>query len=83
MASNDWLMQFMADICTVPVERPAYTEMTALGAAALAAFQLGWVTPEAWASRETGLQRFEPRMDAGDRDAMVAGWAKAVTKAMS
>ncbi|HEY9567329.1 MAG TPA: glycerol kinase GlpK, partial [Thalassobaculum sp.] len=41
MAANDWLMQFLADVLTIPVERPRVTETTALGAAALAALQAG------------------------------------------
>ena len=32
MTGNDWLMQFIADICDVTVERPDDQEMTALGA---------------------------------------------------
>lgn len=81
MVDNDWLMQFLADICERDVERPAYREMTALGAAALAAMQLGWVTPEDWAARDPGLKRFSPRMDPEERAALLAGWARAVAKA--
>src|SRR5262249_20866668 len=33
---NDFLMQFQADVLGVPVQRPAVTETTALGAAYLA-----------------------------------------------
>ena len=36
MVRNDFLMQFQADVLGVPVERPAVTETTALGAAYLA-----------------------------------------------
>ena len=35
-SSNDWVMQFLADILDLPVERPVVTETTALGAAYLA-----------------------------------------------
>ena len=41
MAKNDWLMQFLADVLGVPVERPAVTETTALGAAFLAGIGAG------------------------------------------
>ena len=41
MAKNDWLMQFLADILGAPVERPAVTETTALGAAFLAGLGAG------------------------------------------
>ena len=41
MVENDWLMQFLADILDVCVDRPAVTETTALGAAYLAGLQTG------------------------------------------
>ncbi len=81
MVENDWLMQFLADICEKVVERAAYREMTALGAAALAAMQLGWVTSGEWSARDPGLTRFVPQMPAGEREALLAGWARAVAKA--
>ncbi len=83
MAANDWLMQFIADICDCAVERPDYSEMTALGAAALAAMQLGWTTPKAWGSRDIKGRRFEPAMDASLRDGLIAGWRDALTRAKS
>jgi glycerol kinase len=43
MSRNAWLMQFLADQCQVPVERPAVTETTALGAALLAGMAIGEV----------------------------------------
>ncbi len=83
MAANNWLMQFIADICGRPVERPDYMEMTALGAAALAAMQLGWTTPGAWTERRAAAGRtFEPQMAAGVRDAAIAGWRQAIGKAL-
>ncbi|MEO0883839.1 MAG: glycerol kinase GlpK [Pseudomonadota bacterium] len=78
MAANDWLMQFIADICDVPVERPDYMEMTALGAAALAGMELGWTSPADWASRQRSVTRFDPAMDAGVRSDLIKGWQKAV-----
>ena len=81
MVANDWLMQFIADICDVEVERPAYGEMTALGAAALAGIQLGWTDTKAWAARRADLTRFRPAMTSEHRDALISGWQKAVAKA--
>ncbi len=81
MVGNDWLMQFLADITGLVVERPAYREMTALGAAALCAMHLGWTDPESWAARDTGLTRFTPQMTAGEREALLSGWTRAVAKA--
>lgn len=83
MAANDWLMQFIADICDRPVERPDFMEMTALGAAALAGIQLGWMTEQEWASRLTSGRRFEPAMDAEKRSALVSGWRKALAQTLA
>ncbi len=83
MAANDWLMQFMADICAVPVERPEDMEMTALGAAALAGMHLGWTSVEDWSAHSAGsATRFDPAMEAGEREAAIACWQRAVAKAV-
>ena len=83
MAANDWLMQFVADICNRPVERPDFMEMTALGAAALAGIQLGWLTEDAWASRAAPGRRFEPRMSETDRAELLAGWKAAMARTLT
>ena len=83
MAANDWLMQFIADICDRPVERPDFMEMTALGAAALAGIQLGWVSESEWAARSAPGQRFEPNMVPNVREALIAGWQRAMKQTLS
>ena len=83
MVANDWLMQFLADVCALPVFRPDYREMTALGAAAAAAMQLGWLTPEDWAARDVPGKRFEPKMDAGARAALLKGWTAALGRTLA
>jgi glycerol kinase len=79
--ANRWLMQFQADILGVPVVLPRVTETTALGAAFLAGVGVGlWSTEdlrEAWREHE----RFEPRMDAAERERLLAGWHDALTAA--
>ena len=73
--SNDWLMQFQADILGVPVERPDCIETTALGAAGLAGIASGvWATAEDFIARRK-FSSFEPRMsrdEAASADAWVA-----------
>jgi glycerol kinase len=76
--SNDWLMQFQADVLGVPVERPAMVETTALGAAGLAGLSAG-----VWRSVDDFLatQRFtvfEPRMTRDDARELLRGWERAV-----
>ena len=65
MVANDWLCQFLADILDVPVERPAVTETTALGAACLAGLEVGlYPSLEALAGAWRCERRFEPQMSA-------------------
>ena len=81
MAVNDWVMQFLADILNVPVDRPRITETTALGAAYLAGLQVGVYQglddiAELW-DRE---RRFQPAMAPGLRESLYAGWEDAVER---
>ena len=77
--ANDFLMQFQADILGTPVERPEYTETTALGAAYLAGLAVGY-----WDSKEEVLEKrridktFQPEMEAEEKEKLYAGWQKAV-----
>ncbi len=79
-SANDFLMQFQADLLGCPIERPACMESTALGAAALAALALGWHTLESLTARPPA-RIFAPAMPAARRDALLAGWRKAVARA--
>jgi glycerol kinase len=81
---NNFLMQFQADILNVPVMRSQVSDISALGAAYLA----GLMT-EIWKSMDevSGLNRphdrFEPQMQAIQRDALLNGWSDAVRRALS
>jgi glycerol kinase len=81
MVANAWLMQFLADLLGVVVERPAMTETTALGAAYLAGLGAGFIGSLA---DTRGLWRpdrvFEPTMPAADRERLHAGWRRAVAR---
>jgi glycerol kinase len=84
MARNDWVMQFLADILDLPVERPVVTETTALGAAYLAGLQTGlFKSVEDIAKRWQRDRLFEPRMKADQRAALYAGWRAAVARVRS
>jgi glycerol kinase len=83
MVANDWLMQFLADVCARPVVRPDYREMTALGAAALAAMQLGWMKGANWQVREVKGVRFVPQMGDEQRKALLKGWATALRRTLA
>ncbi len=79
--SNNLLMQFQADILGVPVERPKITETTALGAAFLAGLESGLMNLDSIRSTWQLEHRFEPQMNAAERERLYAGWKKAVERA--
>jgi glycerol kinase len=83
MVVNETLMQFQADILGVPVIRPQVAETTALGAAYAAGIAVGFWSGEQdvidnWAEDK----RWEPNMEAGERDRQYRLWKKAVTKTL-
>jgi len=83
-AANDFLMQFQADVLGVPVERPALVETTAAGAAFLAGVGAGFLRdPAELAAARRIERRFEPRLPDAERDALYAGWCRAVARVRS
>jgi glycerol kinase len=74
-------MQFVADVCGVTVERPAFQEMTALGAAKLAALGVGLIGDLEDHPVEAPA-RWQPRMGADERDRLLKGWRAAVRAAI-
>jgi glycerol kinase len=79
--ANDWLMQFQADVLGVPVVVPEVAETTALGAASLAGVGAGVLSQDAVVRNWRERARFEPAMDAGERDRLLAEWHRAVARA--
>jgi glycerol kinase len=80
-AANDLLMQLQADLLDVPVQRPAVTETTALGAAYLAGLAVGyWSGLEEIAAQWRVGAEFEPAMAPAQRDMLYAGWQRAVQR---
>lgn len=84
MASNDWLMQFLADIVDMPVERPEVTETTALGAAMLAGLGVGlYDSLDEIAAKWRPDCNFHPAMTPSARAELLAGWQDAVMRTLS
>jgi glycerol kinase len=84
MVVNDWLCQFLADVLDRPVERPAVVETTALGAAYLAGLAAGvYGSLDAVAGAWRLERRFEPRMQAAERQRLLDGWRRAVARVRS
>lgn len=81
VTANAFAMQFVADICEVTVERPAFQEMTALGAAKLAALGVGLIADLEDHPIEAPA-RWEPRMTAAERERLLKGWRGAVKAAI-
>jgi glycerol kinase len=81
MVENDWLMQFLADILDVRVDRPAVIETTALGAAYLAGLQTGlYPSTDAIAAQWRQQASFRPEMTAARRDQLYGAWQEAVAR---
>ena len=83
MVGNAWLMQALADIVDVAVERPRVIETTALGAAYLAGLQAGVFRSlddirTAWI-RDV---EFTPRMSREARETLLRGWESAVARTL-
>lgn len=81
-AANDFLLQHLADVLGVPVERPSSVQATALGAAYLAGLAVDvWqnldALTQAW--RSGGV--FEPRWNADRRETTFHNWRKTIAAA--
>ena len=82
-STNDFLMQFQADIVDTQVQRPKCIETTALGAAYLAGLAVGY-----WKDREEIRENwqlgkvFESAMEEGRRQRLLKGWQRAVRCAL-
>ncbi|HET7122058.1 MAG TPA: glycerol kinase GlpK [Solirubrobacterales bacterium] len=77
---NRWLMQFQADVLGAPVSVPEVSETTALGAAYLAG-----IATDTWSGEEVAAlwreaDRYEPRMEAGQREELLRDWGRAVER---
>ena len=81
VTANTFAMQFVADICDVVVERPAFQEMTALGAAKLAALGVGLISDLEDHPVEDPA-RWTPRMAGEERARLLKGWRSAVRAAI-
>ena len=82
--SNAFLMQFQADLLGVPVQRPRNIESTSLGAACLAGLEAGvWRSADELRALNGVEQVFAPAMPEAERDALLAGWQKALRQTLA
>ena len=80
---NNYLMQFQSDILGVPVERPAMTESTALGAAYLAGIGAGVWDFNSLNEYQEVEKVFEPQIESDIRTELYAKWQKGIRRAMN
>lgn len=79
---NNFLMQFQSDLIGVPVLRPSVIESTARGAAFLAGLATGfWGHIDELRDSFDLDEEFTPTMPVEAREALYAGWKRAVERA--
>ena len=79
--ANNLLMQIQADLLGADIIRPAQVELTAVGAARLAAEGVGLDIHPQDATADSAATIFHPRMPARERDRILACWREAIAKA--
>lgn len=78
MVANDWMVQDLANMLNIPVERPEFFETTALGAAMLAAVGAGiYASLQDASIMITGLETYQSSIEEPQRQMRIAGWKKA------
>lgn len=83
MTANELLMQFLADVLTVPVVRSRITETTCLGAAYAAGLAVGfWPDLATLRAQWRSDAQWESAMDPGDRERELHQWRKAVRRTL-
>lgn len=81
MVANQWLLQFLADMLNLEVQRPACIETSALGAAYLAGLSVGiFESLEDISQRWQKNATFSPMMSAEQRDSLYQGWKRALDR---
>ena len=83
VTSNDFLMQFQADILNLKVEKPKVIETTALGAAYLAGLCTQFWNIIDLQEIETNEKIFLPNMDELKKEKLYKGWKDAVKQLLA
>ena len=84
MVHNSWMVQHLANVLDIPVDRPKVLETTALGAAYLAGLQAGLYKSLDEVQDNWQIDRaFTPAMETDKRDKLLIGWNAAVEKVLT
>ena len=83
MTANNLLMQFVADVLDVPVERPMVAETVSLGAAYAAGLAVGyWPDTEVLRANWHRAAEWLPNMDVAERERGYRKWKKTVQRTL-
>ncbi len=83
MVANSWMLQFLADVCRIEVERPVILETTAMGAALLAGSKAGvYGGLDDLAALRQVDRSFYPQMGDAERNELLAGWRTALNRVL-
>lgn len=83
MAANDWMLQSLADLTGVPVERPSYLETTVLGAALMAGVGAGLFSAVSDADQVRSVDRIYTPSESEDwRKSRRELWRRAVGRVL-
>ena len=84
MSKNNWMMQFLADILDMKIERPINQETTIMGAAFIAGIKAEiFVDLEHIGDLWKSDRIFLPNMDSIVRDKMYLGWQRGIKNLIS
>ncbi|MCC8022622.1 MAG: glycerol kinase GlpK [Clostridiales bacterium] len=78
---NRYLMQFQSDMAGLPLHVPEFQELSAFGGAVMAGLACGACDESVY--QTPALTSFHPRMEAAKRQALYAGWQRAVGQALA
>ncbi|MDR2772208.1 MAG: glycerol kinase GlpK [Elusimicrobiota bacterium] len=82
-SSNNFLMQFQADILNSEVIRPKVVESTALGAVYLAGLAVGFYKDKEDIKQNVAVDRvFKPSISEARRAELISGWKEAVKRSL-
>jgi Glycerol kinase len=78
---NHYLMQFQADLLSIPVQVPAVEELSGMGAAYAAGIAIGLYDKKT-IFEHIGHEKYQPQMPAQQRELKKRGWQAAVSQTL-
>ncbi len=84
MTKNDWLLQYLANILDLGIDRPDVMETSALGAAYLAGLQAGvFDSLDDIVRNWRKHSHFDPKITAPERRKLLSGWKAAIQRTLN